>query len=120
MKIRIVIPKPSMSCPTSLDDPRVGPVRAGSGQATLNAVGANRCAWSVGATPRRASRSAMASAVEAWRMSAERPAGRVVVRVEREDEVAVGRAVDVEDGRVVAGPRRLPCSGEIGDRASRR
>ena len=69
MKIRIVIPKPSMSCPIISDVPRVGPVLAGSGQATPKSVGANRLACSAGATPRRASRSAIAMAVEACRIS---------------------------------------------------
>ena len=63
MKMRIVIPNASMSCPTIAAVSPIGSVRAGSGQATANWAGANRPAWFSPATPRRSRRSAMAIAL---------------------------------------------------------
>ena len=59
------MPNPSMSWLTISAVPCTGPVAAGSGDATEYAGATNRPAWSAGATPARASRSASAIEVAA-------------------------------------------------------
>ena len=84
MKIRIVMPKASMSWPTAAATVSwIGSVRSGSGHWTSNSAGANRVAWPAGATPRRSRRSPIAIAfAPCWRRPAVLPvAGSLVYSV---------------------------------------